>query len=82
MYNIPVDRWGVHTSHCCPKCGCKYCDPDCPVELGVAEAEYLCEYCEGEKEVLRETYSKMSLSELSETIATLQSLVQQKSQIP
>lgn len=40
-----VDKVGVHTSHCCAVHGCKYCDSDCPVELGTHAQEYACEYC-------------------------------------
>jgi hypothetical protein len=39
----------VHTSHCCEKCGCKYGDPDCPVENGTAEQEFACEECRHEE---------------------------------
>lgn len=67
----------VHTAHCCPKCGCKYCDPDCPVELGIVEAKHPCEYCESEKEALRETYSRMSLSELTDILNYLRNLIQE-----
>lgn len=42
---LPTDRWGVHISHCCFEHGCKYCDPECPVELGVVDQKYPCESC-------------------------------------
>lgn len=43
---MTVDHIGVHATHCCKVCGCKYFDPNCPVELGTVEAEYDCEDCE------------------------------------
>lgn len=36
----------VHTTHCCPKCGCKYGHEDCPVAAGRYLPEYDCEVCE------------------------------------
>lgn len=73
-----VDRIGVHTAHCCKKCGCKYGDPDCPVELGAAEAEYLCEWCGERKRDMRREFLRMSLSELQETVVHLEKLIQKK----
>lgn len=35
----------VHTSHCCPRFGCKYGDEDCIVATGEANPEYPCEDC-------------------------------------
>lgn len=68
----------VHTTHCCRKCGCKYFDPDCPVELGVMEAEYDCEDCQGREEELREQFSKMDFHELSQTLHLLHSFIDAK----
>jgi hypothetical protein len=42
---IPKEDWGVHETHCCSKHGCKYCDTDCPVVLGLTEQQYPCEWC-------------------------------------
>jgi hypothetical protein len=75
---MSVDNVGVHTSHCCPKCGCKYCDPDCPVELGLLEAEYDCEDCEADREVLRNKFLSMNLYELTETVQYLSDLIKSK----
>lgn len=36
---------GVHDKHCCKKHGCKYFDPECPVEFGSLLGIY-CEDCE------------------------------------
>lgn len=36
---------GVHTSHCCIWHGCKYGDEDCPVALGRARQEHVCQVC-------------------------------------
>ena len=41
--SIPSENWGVHIRHCCLKHGCKYSDPECPVELGLAKQDYGCE---------------------------------------
>lgn len=41
-----VDKIGVHRTHCCIVHGCKYGDKDCPVVLGKALQEYLCEDCD------------------------------------
>lgn len=43
--SIPQDKWGVHRTHCCSKHGCKYCDEECPVELGLLKQDYPCEMC-------------------------------------
>ena len=42
---IPESDFGVHTSHCCFEHGCKYGNPECPVELGIVDQEYECEQC-------------------------------------
>lgn len=75
---MKVDRVGVHTSHCCKKCGCKYGDSDCPVVLGTREAEYLCEWCEEEKEDLRNSFLRMKITELEETVLHLNELIREK----
>lgn len=36
-------RDGVHASHCCKHCGCKYGNENCPVVLGLIESVYPCE---------------------------------------
>ena len=36
----------VHSTHCCIHHGCKYADEDCPVVLGLEDAEYPCEDCD------------------------------------
>lgn len=38
-------QYGVHETHCCVVHGCKYRDPDCPVENKVINQDYLCEDC-------------------------------------
>jgi hypothetical protein len=42
---ITVDHVGVHATHCCPNCGCKYGDPNCPVVTKLVEPVYDCEDC-------------------------------------
>lgn len=55
---------GVHISHCCKWHGCKYNDPNCPVENGQVEQEYLCEWC---SELLKdEEYLTTRLQQLKE----------------
>lgn len=39
----------VHTGHCCVKHGCKYSDPQCPVENKKLLQEYPCEWCKEEE---------------------------------
>jgi len=41
----------VHTEHCCKTHGCKYCDDDCPVELGIKKQSYPCEGCDIDEEM-------------------------------
>lgn len=41
----PEDNKDVHTEHCCEEHGCKYGDPDCPVETGRKKASFPCESC-------------------------------------
>jgi hypothetical protein len=42
-------NYNPHPSHCCAKHGCKYGDPDCPVESGEQKQDHPCEQC-GEEE--------------------------------
>lgn len=72
---MQIDRTGVHTSHCCPKCGCKYGDDDCPVVLGTHEAKFECESCTWFKEELRASFASMTIEELSDTVTYLQNLI-------
>lgn len=39
----------VHTEHCCYIHGCKYGDPDCPVEFGFKPQSFECEECQEDK---------------------------------
>lgn len=59
-----VDKQGVHTSHCCKWHGCKYGDEDCPVVIGIAEQEYLCEYYYQDLE--NEEYHRQILKDIEE----------------
>jgi hypothetical protein len=43
--SIPEKNWGVHRTHCCFEHGCKYADPQCPVELGLIKQDYKCQDC-------------------------------------
>jgi hypothetical protein len=76
---MKVDPIGVHTTHCCEKCGCKYGDSGCPVELGLMAAEFPCQNCEEAREELLRRFELMSLPELSETIGQLQEIRERKS---
>lgn len=42
---MTVDHVGVHLTHCCSIHGCKYGDPDCPVETLAMDTDYICEDC-------------------------------------
>lgn len=54
----------VHAAHCCIWHGCKYGDPDCPVEKGLIKQEYICEWC---SEMLKdEVYIRQQLKTLEE----------------
>jgi hypothetical protein len=46
---MSVDNFGVHASHCCVSHGCKYGDPNCPVEKGLSLG-VVCEICADEVE--------------------------------
>lgn len=61
-----VDRIGVHLTHCCVRCGCKYGDPECPVETGMMQPECECWDCEDRKEQLKGELETLTLQELSE----------------
>lgn len=53
-------NYGVHAAHCCKIHGCKYCDDDCPVILGIIDQKYDCEECiEDEKR-----YKSLNLEDL------------------
>lgn len=45
----PKENRDVHTEHCCFYHGCKYNNPECPVELGTKKQSYPCEMCEEDK---------------------------------
>jgi hypothetical protein len=71
---IEVDKIGVHATHCCKKCGCKYGDADCPVELGTVEAEFPCEDCESRLNSLVDDINYASAEDLYEVISRLTSM--------
>ncbi|AEC53096.1 hypothetical protein SCRM01_150c [Synechococcus phage S-CRM01] len=68
---IEVDKIGVHATHCCKRCGCKYYDDDCPVVLGIVEAEYECEDCESRLNSLVDDLNYASAEDLYEAISRL-----------
>ena len=59
---MPVDRVGVHATHCCPDHGCKYCDDDCPVVSGEVDGIF-CEACEYDLELLKELSERSRLGD-------------------
>ncbi len=54
----------VHITHCCKWHGCKYGDPDCPVVLGLARQEYICEECNDD--LYNKDYFRQSLQNIEE----------------
>lgn len=60
--------YGVHANHCCPECGCKYDDPDCPVVNKIIEPEFACYECEEEQEHLVEALRALSPEEMTEVM--------------
>lgn len=52
---------GVHRTHCCKFHGCKYGDPDCPVENKTIEQDYPCEDCDGTDAILLKSISEQVL---------------------
>lgn len=71
-----VDRVGVHLTHCCPRCGCKYGDEDCPVETRAMEPTYECWDCEDREESIKSYIDSFTLSELKEFSAYINQLIQ------
>jgi hypothetical protein len=78
--SIPIERWGVHETHCCKKHGCKYGNIDCPVVLKLIPQKYTCEEddqdpCLEERDYYSELramgYSSDQCLELSEYIVKL-----------
>lgn len=47
--SITESDFGVHVTHRCFEHGCKYGDPECPVELGIVDQEYECEQCRDDR---------------------------------
>jgi hypothetical protein len=41
----PVTNLNAHSTHCCTDHGCKYSDPDCPIEHGDERQLFPCESC-------------------------------------
>ena len=65
------DEYGVHTTHCCAKHGCKYGDTDCPVVMGIVagiEGES-CEDC------CRDKLFDARSSELEHKLAAIRNFV-------
>jgi len=68
----------VHTSHCCAVCGCKYNEPDCPVENGIEPAVYVCEYCEGNQQDWEENPRTVELkAQMDDAAKTISDLLAQ-----
>lgn len=61
---MSVDIIGVHLTHCCKWCGCKYGDLNCPVASGQYEALYECEECLNHKFNLIEELKSISPNDL------------------
>lgn len=58
---MKVDKIGVHRTHCCKIHGCKYGDPECPVENGAIKQEYPCEDCSPIDEILLKSIKEQVL---------------------
>lgn len=59
-----VNRDGVHASHCCKHCGCKYGEEDCPVVLGRVESKYKCEESHSKTFTMTESEVKQAIAQL------------------
>jgi hypothetical protein len=42
---LPLEKYGVHRTHCCVIHGCKYSDFECPVSNEKIKQDYPCEDC-------------------------------------
>lgn len=69
---MEVDRIGVHATHCCTKCGCKYGDEDCPVATGEVAPVYKCQDCEEAREDLIEHLLALSPEEVASVLAEVE----------
>jgi hypothetical protein len=50
---LPLEKYGVHRTHCCIFHGCKYGDFECPVSDGKIKQDFPCEDCDaGERHTL------------------------------
>jgi hypothetical protein len=67
--DVEVDHIGVHVTHCCDKCGCRYGDEDCPVATGKLKPAYKCVDCESDRRYLIETLRFLSPEELAALLA-------------
>lgn len=65
----PINKWGVHETHCCSSHGCKYGDNDCCVELGIAKQRYPCEFCNDEEQ-------EFSLEDMKKAIEMVQNNIE------
>lgn len=67
MLKIDLDKVGVHTRHCCIVHGCKYGEYDtCPVCIGYAKQEHLCEWC-SEDEIQKEMSEEQLWNKVNKT---------------
>lgn len=73
---MKVDQLGVHATHCCKRCGCKYGDPFCPVVSETVVAEFPCEDCEERLNSLVYELNNATNDELSKVFSELTLLTQ------
>ena len=69
---MEVNQLGVHASHCCKKCGCKYGSEECPVVTGEVEADFDCMDCENEKQDLISALENLDEIEFQEIFRIVQ----------
>lgn len=63
---------GVHVGHCCIRHGCKYGDnKNCPVVTGMALQDFPCEYCDMDRDELREILMRADPEEIAAELRKL-----------
>lgn len=58
---VPVEKWGVHESHCCKRHGCQYESYEkCPVVAGAVDQEHPCDRCSDPMEMSEDLVEELA----------------------
>ena len=73
--NVITTHIGVHATHCCKRCGCKYGNSDCPVVIGTIKAVHGCEDCEADERDFDEYIDSLNRDDLYTLLEKVQETI-------